>query len=218
MLIKERLKRIAEMVEEDVVIDVGCDHALLDIYLVKEKGKKAIASDCNVNAYQIAKTNIEKHHLKDQIQLYLTDGTKNIPISENSTLVIAGMGSSTMIEILKNTPFLPKQLILQSNNDLDLLRKYVVSRGYYIDQEEVVIEKKIYNVIISFKKGNVKYDKVDYEIGPLIRRCKKEEERQYLEFLLANHESILKQLPQNQRKRKKEESEIINDIKNELNK
>lgn len=217
MFIKERLKTIAHLVEEDNVIDVGCDHALLDIYLVQQKDKNVIASDCNVNAYHIAKKNIEKYHLEDKIQLYLTDGTKDIPIEINSTLVIAGMGTSTMIDILEKTFLLPNQLVLQSNNDLALLRKYVVSRGYYIDKEEIVIEKKIYNVIISFKKGIKQYEPLDYELGPIIRKGKREEEKKYLGFLLSVHESILKQLPLQQIKRRKEEQKMINHIKNGLN-
>lgn len=217
MLIKERLKTIAHLVEENKIIDVGCDHALLDIYLVKEKKIQAIASDCNINAYQIAKKNIKKYGLEDKIQLYLTDGTKNLPIEENSTLIIAGMGTSTIIDILSKTLMLPNQIILQSNNDLKELRKYVISRGYSIDKEEIVIEKKIYNVIISFKKGNKKYHEIDYELGPIIRQCKRKEDQKYLEFLLSIHESILRQLPQNQVEKKEEEIKIIDQIKNELN-
>ena len=38
MKINERLKRVASYVDDNsYIIDVGCDHALLDIYLVKTK-------------------------------------------------------------------------------------------------------------------------------------------------------------------------------------
>ena len=38
--------------EKDVIADIGCDHAYLDIYLVKNKiVPKAYVSDVNLNAF-----------------------------------------------------------------------------------------------------------------------------------------------------------------------
>ena len=47
MKINARLKTIGDLVEKDsICLDVGCDHALLDIYLVHRKSNiKTIASD-----------------------------------------------------------------------------------------------------------------------------------------------------------------------------
>ena len=49
MKISNRLKLIASFVDDNsYVIDVGCDHALLDIFLVQtKKNIKTIASDIN---------------------------------------------------------------------------------------------------------------------------------------------------------------------------
>lgn len=213
MLIKKRLKAIADLVEEDLIIDIGCDHALLDIYLVLVKGIHAIASDCNQNAYEIAKKNIQNYHLEEKIDLYLTDGTKGIPMKENSTVVIAGMGTTSMKKILSEMVLYPNQIILQSNNDIKELREYITSIGYYIHNEVVVIEGKIYNVILSCKRGVVHYDETDYELGPIIRQCKNEESKKYLQFLLSQYEKIVQTLP---KEWKAEYEEKINKIKNEL--
>ena len=45
MKINDRLKKIGDLVDANsLCLDIGCDHALLDIYLVKEKNQqKAIA-------------------------------------------------------------------------------------------------------------------------------------------------------------------------------
>ena len=52
MQIRKRLKAIASLVEKgSKVIDVGCDHALLDIYLTLYNSNECIASDINKNAY-----------------------------------------------------------------------------------------------------------------------------------------------------------------------
>ena len=51
MNIDNRLKRIADFIPSDsYILDVGCDHALLDIYLaLNRKNIKLIASDINEN-------------------------------------------------------------------------------------------------------------------------------------------------------------------------
>ena len=50
--ISKRLLSIADFVsEDDELVDVGCDHGLLSIYLISNKKcKRVIASDINKNA------------------------------------------------------------------------------------------------------------------------------------------------------------------------
>ena len=60
---------------KDKVIDIGCDHALLDIYLCEQyKDLHMIASDVHEGALNNAITNIEKYNMKDRIDLRLGDG------------------------------------------------------------------------------------------------------------------------------------------------
>ena len=74
------------------------------------------------------------------------------------------MGTNTILEILKNKEFDKiNTLIIQSNNDLYKLRKEVCKK-YYIDKEEVIFDKKYYN-IIRFKKGKKRYTYFDYYFG-----------------------------------------------------
>ena len=58
--ISKRLTAIAELVEDNLsIIDIGCDHGLLDIYLTKKYNNiKIIANDINENALKNAKDNI----------------------------------------------------------------------------------------------------------------------------------------------------------------
>ena len=67
MKINARLKTIGDLVEKDsICLDVGCDHALLDIYLVHRKSNiKTIASDIAQGPLEQAKTNIEREHLEE---------------------------------------------------------------------------------------------------------------------------------------------------------
>ena len=63
--LSERLQKVSDFVLDDKIsrsiIDVGCDHALLDIYLVKtKKNVKTIASDISDGPLEYAYKNIEK--------------------------------------------------------------------------------------------------------------------------------------------------------------
>ena len=60
--LNKRLETVASFVDDNSnVIDVGCDHALLTIYLVQtKKNIKALASDINEGPLEGAKKNISK--------------------------------------------------------------------------------------------------------------------------------------------------------------
>ena len=62
MKISERLKAISDFIDEtDRVIDIGCDHANLDIYLCEQyKSINIIASDIHEGALKQALSNIER--------------------------------------------------------------------------------------------------------------------------------------------------------------
>ena len=98
MHISRRLKSIADMVDSnDYVIDIGCDHALLDIYLTLNNNNKCIASDISSKAILNAKSNIEKYHLSNKIEVIISDGLKNVPLNRLSTIIISGMGTLSSI-------------------------------------------------------------------------------------------------------------------------
>lgn len=187
MKISNRLKSICNLITNTNVVDVGCDHALLDIYLTFN-GKKCIASDISENVLKQAKSNIKKYNLEDKIEIIQSDGTKNINIPECSTVVIAGMGAHTIIDILNNTNHINiDELIIQSNNDLYFLRKEIVKLGYLIDKEISILDKDKYYVIIRFKEGIKKYSKKEYLLGFL--------DKKYYKYLLEKNNKIINNLP-----------------------
>ena len=67
-MISNILKSLVKYIEKvDSVIDIGCDHALLDIYLVKNNIiDKCIVSDVSQNALKQGIENIEKYNLSDR--------------------------------------------------------------------------------------------------------------------------------------------------------
>ena len=133
MNLSKRLQAVATLVDINArVIDVGCDHAYLDIYLTLNNGNKCIATDINKNALNMAKRNIKKYDLEDKIETKLTNGLKGVRIYKKDNIVISGMGTHTILQILK-TNKLSDTLIISSNNNIDILRKEVIDLGYYID-------------------------------------------------------------------------------------
>ena len=96
------------------------------------------------------------------------------------------MGANTIIGFLKYSQDKLKninKIIIQSNTDLYFLRKNMVSMGYYIDDEKLVIDKNIIYTIIAFKKGKKKYSYKELYLGPILldknselfrKKCKKD--------------------------------------------
>ena len=83
------------------VIDVGCDHGLLGIYLLKHKDNvKVILSDINENALTQARKNIKKYQLKNQLDIRCGNGLEVLRSNEVDTITISGLGSSRIINIL----------------------------------------------------------------------------------------------------------------------
>ena len=125
--ISNRLKTIGDLVlDNSSVVDVGCDHALLSIYLVINKNCKVIASDINKLPLKEAKKNIEKYNLEDKIKIVLSNGLECIN-DKFDTIVISGMGASTIINIIKKDIDKVRncnKIIIESNNDLYSIRKY----------------------------------------------------------------------------------------------
>lgn len=190
--LSNRLKEIASFIPDNIkMVDIGCDHALLDIYLYRNrKNIKIIASDINENALEQAKKNIKKYKLDKFIETRLSNGLDNINSNEIDTIVISGMGSHTIVGILRmNQKKLINvdNIIIQSNNHIDFLRERILELNYYIDSEKLVKDNNIIYTIISFKKGKEKYNKKEIYFGPYLLKENsilfKEKNKQDLEKL-----------------------------------
>ena len=106
---------------KDRVVDVGCDQAKLGILLAK-RNQKSIASDISEKVIEKASLDIRKLGLDNLIDLRVSNGLSNIKESEADTLVLSGMGTHTILEILEYTKLRFKKIITISNNYHDILR------------------------------------------------------------------------------------------------
>lgn len=220
MRISKRLKEIANFIsEEDKIIDVGCDHALLDIYLKETMSNiKIIASDIQVGAINAANKNIEKHELTDEIDLRLGDGLDVAASNEFDTIVISGMGFYTIKKILDNPTKLEnvKKIVIQSNTDVVKLRKNIIKLGFKISNEKLVEDNDIIYTIIEFIRGREKYDYNQIYFGPRLMENKDEIFYDYYEKKLLKYENLLLQLPSDNILSRMHHKKLIKIIKEEL--
>ena len=167
--LSKRLKTIIEFLnKEDSVVDVGCDHGLLSIYIKEnEIVKKVIASDVNPNALASAIKNINEANI--DIQTVLSDGIRDVDLSGINTLVIAGMGTSTIKHILADTDKLKhiNKIVTQSNNDHEMLRSFMNDIGYYLSNELYIFDKGKWYVTSCFVKDTKKNSKSVLKYGLL---------------------------------------------------
>ena len=166
--LSKRLQLVASFVPDNsYLIDVGCDHAFLDIYLYNNlKNIKILATDINENPLKIAEENINKYGLKGKIKLKLQDGIINLD-KEIDTIVIAGMGGILISDILSQKEYLEniKTIIVSPNNDFEIVRKTLSKIGFMIQKEALITEKKITYLVIRAKRGKRK--RINYFFGTL---------------------------------------------------
>ena len=220
MKINNRLKTIGDLVEANsFCLDVGCDHALLDIYLAKSKKNiKTIASDIAEGPLEQAKNNIKRERLENEIETRLGPGlttyTKDI-----DTIIISGMGGRNMIGIMKESPKVLKQvktLILSPNNYQEDVKRYLCKNNFYIENEEFVKDNHFIYQIIIFKKGKKHYNKKEYFFGPVFIRKKGPLFREYYEKEMKSRQILLTMLPKNYRLKKYQTKKEIEMIKKEI--
>lgn len=204
MRLSKRLKTIALLIpKKELVIDIGCDHALLDIYLSLYNENICIASDISEKALLMAKKNITKYHLEDKIKVIKSDGTSSINIDKNYNLVIAGMGTISILNIIKNSNYkYINSLIIQSNNDLYNLRREINDIGFIIDDEVVIKDKNIYYVIIKFIKGKKVYDNKELMFGPILLKKKDNMTNNYFDYIYNKNLKIINQIKNSSEKEK----------------
>lgn len=189
MKISKRLRAIGDLIEDNsFILDVGCDHALLDIYVVSnKKNVRAIASDINEGPLKGARDNIRKYDLEDKIVLSNSDGLESYQEGVD-VIILSGLGSTTIIDILiggKDILDNIDEIIISSNNDYDYLRKNLGILGFTVDKELIVKDRNKYYQVIKFKKGILNYNKYELKYGKI------SSDSTYIEYLNFNRKKLL---------------------------
>ena len=202
MELSNRLQAVADMVTKGhSVADVGCDHAYIPIYLIKNKiSKKVTAMDVNKRPLEIAKNNIEEKGYGQKIQCILSDGLEKLSKNEVETIIMAGMGGALTCKILKEgleKLRTTKELILQPQSHFDLVRKFSEQINFQIIKEKMLKVDEKYYLVIKAKNNNIEGNNKSI----LEHLSKRDKEVYYLygKYLLENRDPILKQFLLNQK-------------------
>jgi tRNA (adenine22-N1)-methyltransferase len=153
------------------VVDVGTDHALLPVYLVREKiAYKVVAGDIKKGPLKAAQKTVSEAGLADFISLRLGNGLEIIEPGEVEVAVIAGMGGSTIKKILRdaeNRTKSLKHLVLQPMSDSGILREWLSANGWKIIDEELLKEdSRLYEIIYAVPGTEQYADLEILQIGP----------------------------------------------------
>lgn len=127
------------------LVDVGCDHGYLSIYLV-QKGicPEGIAMDVRQGPLACAEEHVRESGLGDYIKVRLSDGLGAYAAGEAETMVCAGMGGRLMGRILSESMEKAKsfrELILQPQSELEEFREFLRKAGFAVTEEEAVCEE-----------------------------------------------------------------------------
>ena len=190
MKINNRLKLVGDYVDKgSIPLDIGCDHAKLSIYLLKEKNFPFVyASDNKIGPLNQARENVNYYNLADKIELIKADGLNSLN-DKIDTITVTGMGGLTINKMFlenKNKLTNIKTIILSPNNFIKEVRETINKLGYYLKDEELVEESnKLYHILV-FSKGNKIYSDKELYLGPILMTKNKEIIKKYYRNELSN--------------------------------
>ena len=144
---RKRINALASLVIKDsVVADIGTDHAFLLIKLLEDKKiKYAYAIDNKDGPITNAINNINKHNFNKVCEVIKADGL-NFNLNKNvDTLVFAGLGGITTIEIINkdiNKLKFIKYIVTDIHRDDDKVNDFLKELHFNLDEEITIIDKK----------------------------------------------------------------------------
>ena len=176
MRISKRLKIIHDMVPKSVVADIGSDHGKLMIALVQsETISKGYAVENKEGPFERLKNSLTINGVIDRVTPLFSDGIKDLP-KDVKTVVIAGMGGLSIVNILKKHQEKLKYvetIIVDAHSAVPTVRKEICLLGYAIADEKIIKEDNIFYEIIKFIKAEKAIiSDEDLEFGPILRHEK----------------------------------------------
>lgn len=207
-MISFRIRKIASVVKENYSItDIGCDHGYLAICL-RELGNenRVICADNKKGPLNNARKNLNGF---SNIDYVLSDGLRNIEEITDG-VVLAGMGFRTVKSIIENDfeKFCQyRQIIIQSNNSLPELRRWLNEKGFQIDEEYLVYDD-IYYSILSVSKGSQQLTENEYLFGKNLLENDRELFRQKWEYEYGKREKLLEGIAINHKAYKRISNEM----------
>lgn len=216
--ISKRLKMLAKYAYGmGTVADIGCDHALLDIYLIENNYcGKVICSDINPKPLENAKKNIKKYGYEKRISVIMANGISHLNHKVDLAF-LAGMGGILICNILehKNIENL-ERIVIQANSDVYIVRKFLMVNGFRIVEEKIFQDKDIYYSVIYAIKGKESLSEIELTYGPVNIKKRDEEFIEFLHKQKNHYQNLLTEVPKASNRYAEicKEIEVINSMLN----
>jgi len=159
-MLTRRLQAIADLVPPGArVADIGSDHALLPAWLVSSgKSPLAVAGEVRDGPLKASAARVEADGLADRVAVRKGDGLAVVEPGEVDCVVIAGMGGALIASILKAGEEAGRlegvrTLVLQPNVGEDLVRRWLLDRGWYLASERIVEEDGRWYEILEARRA-----------------------------------------------------------------
>lgn len=222
--IPPRLTSVADLVViGESVADIGSDHALLACYLVGEGHCPwAICGELGNGPYYRTLEAVRTYGLENLIQVRQGNGLEVLAYGEVSTVVLAGLGGNTIVDILSMSPVKTqsfKRLVLQPMNALLEIRRLASINGWKIERETVVQDGDFYvNLVLNPQyKQTYKLSEAELRWGPLLMKNVAElVVRDYYNFHLDKINQIIAGIPNQSTRRSLIQREVYEEWKKEL--
>jgi tRNA (adenine22-N1)-methyltransferase len=163
---------------QDVVYDIGTDHARLPIRMVQEGVcGAAVATDIGDGPLGRAERNVRAYGLSGRVVLERGDGFQAISRYQAGRIaVISGMGGLALAKIAAEGDERAKSasmLVLQPMNNQDALRRWLDENGFTIQFERLAREdRRVYVALFCKWTGKiVAYGPERYFAGTVFVRC-----------------------------------------------
>jgi len=196
MNLDKRLEGVAKFVPNGCIMaDIGTDHAYLPTALLQnDKIRYAIASDVALQPCKVAATTLAMYGLTTKSVVRQGNGLSVLQEGEVDCIVLAGMGGSTIIDILDDSIDVAKsvkRVICQPMLAADKLRKYFFKKGFKLTEETLIEDGKfLYEIIVAEVGKDKCYSDAEYLIGPLLLKNK----HPLLSKQIARQKDVLKRI------------------------
>mgnify|MGYP003754101707 CR=1 FL=1 len=197
-ILSPRLMKIADCIHGlSSIADIGSDHSHLSKYLLENKIiSYALNVEVKSGPYMVSCKNLSPYIEAGKAKVLLSYGIDDVAPGEVEAIVIAGMGGSTIIEILnKNLSHTRsfQQLILQPQHAIAEVRRFLIENAFQIVAEHLVKEEaKFYEIICACPASKKQFrEDIYYHIPYLCLSEPCEELLPFLNYKKRQQEKIL---------------------------
>lgn len=161
------------------VIDVGSDHGLLALNCLKrELTPFCICTD--IHSAPAARTAecLSSYNLDGRFEVFCTDGLDGVDLKKDDTVVMAGLGGNTAVDVMTRAMKLTSEdtlreidFVLQPQKSQDRVREFLYSNGFAILDETAAIDRDLFYICMKVRYDCVvrKLESIDKYFGPILR-------------------------------------------------